>query len=384
MKNLIFSLIVSILIITISGCSSSPENVSGSPANISSIAADQPALSEPVSSLASTDIGAQDDDLDLEEPIISTAPDAAIESAKAASITATSQPDSSQSTASENSTPTEANNKAASASPYHVSFPESQGSSPRFKIEVNADLTLPETVVIYQMVKPDITAEYVKELGDKLGISGEVKLGTESYLLSDDKTDASLEVYLATGTVAYRYPSGLYPKETPTLPSDEEASKIATDFLSELGILSENYAVSRVLVGGRSGETVTHLLVSFRSDIRTLGAGSKHSVRIGNNGEIVDLFYNPVDLQKLPVKEVSAKTLEQSLQDLEDSDECYYQAPDGTAKVNIESVILAYWLEPVYSEQEYIVPVYAFTGICYDADGNLLKGNYVGYIKAVD
>jgi hypothetical protein len=242
--------------------------------------------------------------------------------------------------------------------------------------------SLPEfsdSVPIYKVVKPDIDIEYVKTLGNKLGLTGKITQGPENYLMRDEDSDANLEVYIATGTIHYLIGSKLFPKVPPVLPSDEEAKKIAMDFLREKGLLREGDVADKVSVGGTSNGVPSHQLVSFTHAIDVTGSGGKFGVRIGDHGEVIDVFVNIISFE--PAETIALKPVEQAYTELVDSKRHFTSI--STFWVRIKNVKLTYWLDGINKSQEYVYPVYVFSGESRGLIGNYL-GGYSGYIEATN
>ena len=59
-----------------------------------------------------------------------------------------------------------------------------------------------------------------------------------------------------------------------------------------------------------------------------------------------------------------------------------YAVSVDTKKVIIESVSIAYWLEPFDKGQEYVVPVYVFKGKSFDAYDKELS-SFTGWAEAI-
>jgi hypothetical protein len=197
----------------------------------------------------------------------------------------------------------------------------------------------PKDIQIYKQSKPDIDFEYVKTLGKKFGLSGTITMGPENYLMQDEDSDASLMVYLATGTIDYEVSSELYPKETPVLPLDEEAKQIAMSFLSEKGLLPEGEIASKVSVGGTSNGVPAHLLVGFTNNIKVSGAGAKHGVRIGDHGKVVAAFISPTNFE--PAGTEKLKPVEQAYEELKKTRRQFTGI--DTYWISIDSVTVKYW-----------------------------------------
>jgi hypothetical protein len=52
-------------------------------------------------------------------------------------------------------------------------------------------------------------------------------------------------------------------------------------------------------------------------------------------------------------------------------------------KVTIGNIIAACWLENISVPQDYIVPVYAFSGRCFDNNGKLMEDKFNWWVEAV-
>jgi hypothetical protein len=263
------------------------------------------------------------------------------------------------------------------------------GAVPSVSFDLSSPLpNFPDKLPVYKMVKPEINEEYVKNLGAKFDLTGDISEGTENYLLKDNQTQTSLEVYKPTGTFWYhlrsyfRTPTEDFLKNPPVLPSDAEALKIATDFLVQRDLLPKGDVAYRVEVGDSSGDLKIALLVSFQHEVEITGPGARHGVRIGDGGKVVEVFINPTNPLDLPVQEmVAVKSAQQAYDEVRTVKN--FHAPSEARKVKIESVTVTYWLEAIGEGQEYVVPVYKFKGQCLDEAGKLLEGSFVSIIEAL-
>ena len=155
------------------------------------------------------------------------------------------------------------------------------------------------------------------------------------------------------------------------LPSDEEAMKIAQNFLAERGLLPEGYQAYSAKPGDSAGKNITTLLVSFRAPIREAGPGGKFGVRVGDEGRVVRLFINPMEIQKLPVLEnVDIIPVEQAFEEMKK--DVFYDKSSEIRKIEITNVYLAYWLDGIDQVQDYVAPLYVFKGRFLDENGNVL------------
>jgi hypothetical protein len=263
------------------------------------------------------------------------------------------------------------------------------GTLPAVSFELSAPLPdFPDKLQVYKMVKPEINEKYVKALGAKFGLEGEISEWPENFLMGNDKTRTYLQVYKSTGTFKYTEFPKLYPdsetvlKSPPVLPPDAEALKIATDFLVERDLLPKGDVAYRVDVGASFGEIPTCLLVSFQHAIEIAGPGARHGLRIGDRGEVVQVFINPTNPLELPPLEmVAVKSVQQAY--LEMKNNTNYHVPAASRKVKIDSVAVAYWLEAIGEGQDYVAPVYKFQGSCFDAFGKQLEVPFVSIMEAV-
>ncbi len=244
-------------------------------------------------------------------------------------------------------------------------------------------------MMVYKAKAPDVTIEKVIEMGRKLGFEGSAGFiddATKIAMLDESGGEVrQLMVWVNSGAVALLMPDKLYPPAPPTLPSNEEAGKIATQFLAEAGLLPAGVYVSEVVEGGTcsgpEGSYVAHLLVRFSYEIdrfSVTGTGAKFGVRIGDQGEVVDLYR--VWRETEAYKEISIKAPQEAYQDLM-AGKGSYVTPSECQKVVVEKISLAYWIEPAPEEQEYVVPVYEFKGKCLDGEGQY-QDDLIGWVNA--
>ena len=252
--------------------------------------------------------------------------------------------------------------------------------------------SVPDTVKIYKVVHPNITAEWVTELGRKFGFTGEARQpaeGQESTRILDKETGAVLRVFLKSGGVEYYASRNLDPilyVKNPSLPSYEEAERIATDFLTEKGLLPADRYVEEVDVGGTYGGVVTHLLVTFGRDIDGIPvSGGKFSVRVGDKGEIGQAMIMHREVEPYQ-QDVPIKSPAEAFEDLKDGNVGegvpVYTQPPRCAKVVIDEMYLVYLMGAIVSKQEYVTPLYKFKGERLDEADNFL-GGFTGWVQAV-
>jgi hypothetical protein len=295
-------------------------------------------------------------------------------------------------------------------------YPPAAGPSgnPGFELAAT-DLPTNNTMLVYKVENPVVTTDSVREIGRKLGFeggAGYIDGETKIAMLDEGAEEVrQLSVWVNSGAVEYAivYPDKLYPPEPPNLPSEEEARQIAIDFLAQSGLLPADATESdgcevEVVTGGtyaveeeapqegveEGGETepevveeyVAHLLVRFHRQVDgfpVTGPGNQLVVRIGDEGEVITIL--KVWREVTPYNEVVIKTPEQAYQELKSGTGSYY-APLDCKKVVVEQIYLAYWMEPLDENQEYVVPVYEFKGKCLDKDGEYIE-DFTGWCEAV-
>ena len=263
------------------------------------------------------------------------------------------------------------------------------------------DIPSQTSMMTYKIENPSITADTIEEIGDKLGFTG-----TAGYIDGRSKLSMiqeeygqvkQLSVWVGSGALEYylHLPDILFPSSAPNLPSYDEAKAIATGFLESNGLLPSdiNSDEATVEVGGTYGnesiETgelidgyVTHLLVRFPRSINNVeiaGPGAQIEVRVGDGGVIAKalIFHRQIT----PYKEINVKSPTEAYNDLTAGKGSCNMIIDCES-VTVKEVSLVYWMEPVDSDQEYLVPIYVFEGDCLNGSGEYLYP-FIGYCHAI-
>lgn len=130
-------------------------------------------------------------------------------------------------------------------------------------------------------------------------------------------------------------------------------------------------------------ENISHWLVRFYRQINGLpvanSGGNTLAVRIGDRGEIASVF--KLWREVVPYKELELVSPQRAYQELLSGMGKHY-IPSDCEKVIIEQVNLAYWMESMNQQHDYVVPVYEFKGKCLDKNGNIMEG-YTGWTEAI-
>jgi hypothetical protein len=262
---------------------------------------------------------------------------------------------------------------------YAVSLPGSLGDTSYLTFETKTSFPdFPDQFQVYKTIKPEVTKDYVADVASIFGLTGEIEQGEYEFYVQVGTR--SVEVYKASGAIVYSY-AYTYPTVQPNLPSPEDAEAIATGIVSRLGLVPEGIKASYQGYG-EIGMWPGSQLIGFKRILNGLyfaGSGAKYEVRVGDNGEITRVFLNPVNY--VPEEMVALKSPEQAFEDMKNT-RCY-MVSSLAQKVTIEDVSLVYWLDSVMTGQDYIVPVYCFTGTCQDSYGKTLEGNFTGWVEAL-
>jgi hypothetical protein len=204
---------------------------------------------------------------------------------------------------------------------------------------------------------------------------------------------ARVSFFTNSGTYEYAIPEKVYPYTTdvpPDLPSDEEACKIALEYLMERNLLPEDVSVKEVTIGSQVGEyTPTssneYILtkrVNFGKDIQGFPVyGANLAVTIGDKGEVVGVANSYRDFDPIPVRHLQIISPEEAYQRLLSGDLVIKPLPAGYGNSVITNITLGYWMEIPPETQEFILPVYAFS--CVNVWGGE-KEQIVRYVSAVD
>jgi len=184
---------------------------------------------------------------------------------------------------------------------------------------------------------------------------------------------AELAFYTNSGAFTYSIPDKLHPKlpdGEADLPSDKETCAIATNYLQERGLLSDDVYFESVSVRDTYGHvtptshTVYNLTkhVSFVKEIqgiRVYGAGV--GLTINERGEVVSAGSTLREFDPKPVFEVKIVTPERAYQQLSSGNVMIQPLPEDYDKIVVTNISLGYWMETKTEPQEYIAPVYVFS-----------------------
>ena len=217
----------------------------------------------------------------------------------------------------------------------------------------------PSRMLIYKIVPPNITDEYVRGLAEKhFGISGDTPITRSRrigfYLLRTDTHIFRLEPRTGFFTFRKLEEKGTrYSKNREDYPSDEECKKIAAEFIKSRGLLEVGMyfgSIAENLGSGGMSVGFGRLINGYK----TLDGGI--SVQVGINGEIVR--FSKKWYEVVPWKMATIKTAEQAFKELVEGKPALVMAFRPQPKGKVKEITLRYY-HPGRLE-EYVQPIYYF------------------------
>jgi hypothetical protein len=259
----------------------------------------------------------------------------------------------------------------------------------------NADLTytvsapfpsMPEKVVLYKSVKPEITAELVSSVAEKMGLKGTVRESYDQMFVTDEPY--SLEVNMESGRVALiDIPRWMNPndKDLPSnLPSDEKAIEIATRYLEETRLMPPDATLCgvdhpQIVKQNENGEFISiafeDIQISYCRSIEGQPvAGSKLTVEVGGGGDILNVYKLWRDY--VPQEEVPIIKPQEALEELKNVG---MSADVSQQTADITKIEFGYYEASAMEETAHLIPVYIFEGETSDGWTNT---PFVRYISA--
>jgi hypothetical protein len=238
------------------------------------------------------------------------------------------------------------------------------------KIVLNTELPeSPDKLNYYSTVTPEVTAEWVQGIGDKMGILDEVGFTTSGNRFIMKQGDKWLEVNGDNGAVTVR---GLHiPHETDSsLSSSENAAVIATEFVKYLGLWDDNITFNTVSLRYEDILSKQEWGVYFNQDVGgyPMVGGAKHfHVIVNLYGTILSAgFYNP-ELEY--AGEVDCITVQEAYDLFLDGEVLDFIFSPSFNKVSVNDVYIGYYIESQTELQEYFMPVYVFAGELFTSSG---------------
>lgn len=246
---------------------------------------------------------------------------------------------------------------------------------------------VPEKVVLYTVVKPEITAENVSTMAERTGLRGTVREADGQFILSD--SPYSLEVHRQSGRIAlidisrWMMPNA---RDLPAnLPPDERAAEIAAQYLTDAGLMTSDAVPCgvehpRIVTSNENGEVVGIAYEAVQiSYCRTIDGrpvvGSEMMVDIGGGGDVLHVYRIWRDYA--PGEEIAIITPQEALEELKvlgvPAD------PMRRQTVEITAIGLGYYEAGATEDPTYLVPVYIFRGTVTDGS---TETPFVRYVAA--
>lgn len=249
---------------------------------------------------------------------------------------------------------------------------------------------VPETMMIYKSIPPTISQKDVRDLMEICHLDETMLTTHEWGFLANEEDKRVLVVYTEPGTGYIRYRDNVQlMSETPSdkLPSENEAIRMAEEILTEKGLLPDKkdtvvvdysevrkYSNDGVLMERGNPALYVKFLFSL-NDFPVIGPGAKAGVVFGENGAIIGLFRIWRDVgedHEAPI--ISPEEAFALFKQRWTKDEEFKQnnQMDVSFNVLIDNIYLAYYTLPGFEPQNFVEPVYVFTGSfqSYDSTDN--------------
>lgn len=221
---------------------------------------------------------------------------------------------------------------------------------------------VPVEAPVYAMQATTYTAQDVQEAAGKVGLEGEVQtLGNDTYVVEDD----SGSLYVTPGRMQY-----LWAEEAPEggLPADDQAIASAREWLRTHGLLPANVGDGAIMA---RIETPARVVVNFQpvSPAPLISVTPNVTVTVGAEGAILEATYNWAeivagDVYQLRGAEAAWTEVESRRAWLDASLPTDVFEPGSTIGGSVEytRVSIAYTTSGIPGEQQYLQPVYVFSG----------------------
>lgn len=256
-----------------------------------------------------------------------------------------------------------------------------------------------ETIQLYNVKNTELNSEQIQSIAGFFDLKGDLKKYSENtgeLKIVDDSYDPQRQIsyYPKSGAIVYSIPDKEYPNAVeaqPSLPSRDEAIKIAESFVEKTNTSEEEGFVKNVEVNqkqqvwksGAAEPEKSYDITTAVSYSRNLDGipvyGDEFSVIIGDGGEVVGLVKSWREVEQGGFGRL--KKAEDAYDDLCNRDTVN---PLNLAEydiISIDAISLGYWMEPRIYEQDEVKPVYVFSG-------TVTKGEktdpYVEYVYALE
>ena len=210
-----------------------------------------------------------------------------------------------------------------------------------------------------------------------------------AYFVSDSDVNITFEQNLTNGNFEFSKITSAYNHLVPTLPSKDEAVKIAENYMSsknisprdmtQLKLVHTGGVRAQAVVNGQRGGPVIDKLITLTygrviDSLQVIGAGSKIIINIGDKGEVMGVTRRWREVNMGEKKEVKAEEMFTKEEATEQAKK-QIQAEFGQVPYEIKSSVKSYY----DGNGNYLQPVWAFNAVVSlnDKDKKLQQANYL-------
>lgn len=224
---------------------------------------------------------------------------------------------------------------------------------------------IPQEATLYRFVKKNLTESDLNNLAGKFGLKGQAKKDAKEPVLMMSDGAKDIWLHTETGKWAMTQPDKLFTSATTNIPADVEVSRIATEYLTQKGLLPADFKLQSV-VAITEGMSDNNQRVIGKSayfyryvDDQPVYGVSRIIVDIGDNGEIlgVSKFYKDVE----QAGKIKLKTVGHAFNELKEKKALVTTDNPQIKDATIDSVELRYWEDAgSVADQPFMQPVYVF------------------------
>jgi hypothetical protein len=236
-------------------------------------------------------------------------------------------------------------------------------------LNLPAKKTYPEKNLVYKTDPPNVSRSRLDEYAKKFNVSGTFRDGENAMSLQTEDLVYGVEVGKASGNVIYNVahrPNDIL--DSPDkLPSDDEAAKIAMRFLKEKDLYPDGAFLRKIeheyaRSTDKNGKEILHngrIVVWFGRTLNNLEVkGTQLDVEICGNGDVTEYFANWREYT--PTKEYPLKSPETAFEELKQEG---IRTSMSNPSISINNVTLAYRTKAGAYKEEYLEPVWVFSGV---------------------
>lgn len=221
---------------------------------------------------------------------------------------------------------------------------------------------LPEEAPVYVMRFPDIDIERAKSMAENLGIEREVETDGNGTFQSEGEMGS---LYITQGMMQF-----ISSQEVPEgeLPSDEQAVAFAREWLRQVDLLPADVGEGKIVT---RIDNPPRIIVSFQpiAPAPLLSASPNITVTLGPDGAVLESSYRWADVSQSDLYQLrgtqaawaEVESKRSYLETLLPSDQ-FEPGTTITGTALYEQVSIAYTSSGIPGEQQYLQPVYVFTG----------------------